>query len=505
MIRQNQQLGQKQLLKLSPQQIQLLNFIQLTTHELEQKINDEVEENPALEPAEQALGDLADPDPSAPNAEEITPVETTSEEYDRFELIDQYHQDDDMPDYKTANDQRGEPEVPFAATLSSVKDFREQIKDQLAIMSLTARELLLAGYLADSLDDDGYLRQDLDDIADTLSFAHGILVETQELEAALEIIQTLEPAGIGARDLRECLQLQLGSLNHHHEGACLAWNIVTNYLHDFANHNYDKLLHSTGATAEELHHAAALIEKLNPKPVGGDSGVLFKNQNIIPEFFVEKMEDGGFRVALANGNTRELRLSPDMTDMLNDMQRNKKSPQDKAAVQYLRSKVDSALWFIEMVRQREQSMLKTMQAIVQLQRDYFISGEVKDLHPMILKDVAAQTGLDISTISRVTSTKYAMTDFGIVHLKELFNQGFAKADGELVTNKEISDIMAAIIQEEDKQNPVTDQEIANLLTEKGYAVARRTVAKYRDAMNIPMAKLRKVMVPLHPQAAPAGS
>ncbi len=497
MIRQSQQQGQKQLLKLSPQQIQLLNFLQLNTLELEQKIKDELEENPALEADSSASeAELTSPETETPagDAPEVeSESDSEADEYDRFELLEQYHQDDDLPEYKTAGDQRSADDVPFSPTLVQGADFREQLKDQLVMMPLDERERLLAGYLVDSLDDDGYLRLDLDDIADNLSFAHNIFVVTSELESALEIVQGLEPVGVGARDLRECLLLQLEAKQHNVACIDLAHTIVKKHLTDLANRNYDKLINILGVNAEEMKCATALIARLNPRPVGSNTAELVKNQNIIPEFVVEKTDDGQFQVFLANGNSASLRISGDMVQMLESMQRDKSGKRDKAAVQYLRSKVDSAIWFVEMVRQREQSMLKSMQAIVTLQRDYFRSGDEKDLHPMILKDVAEQTGLDISTISRVTSMKYALAPFGIVHLKELFNGGLAKTDGEMVTNKEISDIISELISQEDKQNPITDQEMADKLLAKGYHVARRTVAKYRDAMNIPVAKMRKAL------------
>lgn len=494
MIRQSQQQGQKQLLKLSPQQIQLLNFLQLNTLELEQKIKDELEENPALE-AEALAADI---DPTLPEAEAPAPdgepeSDGETEEYDRFDLLEQYHQDDDLPEYKTTNDLRNTEETSFSPTLVQGADFREHLKEQLVMMPLSDRERLLVIYLVDSLDDDGYLRLELDDVADNLSFAHGTLIETVDLEAALEILQDLEPVGVGARDLRECLLLQLEAKQHSVACIDLAYTIVKKHLNDLANRNYDKLINMLGVSAEELKCATSLIARLNPRPVGSNTAELVKNQNIIPEFIVEKTDDGQMQVFLANGNSASLRISSDMVQMLESMQRDKSGKRDKAALQYLRSKVDSAIWFVEMVRQREQSMLKSMQAIVTLQRDYFRTGDEKNLRPMILKDVAEQTGLDISTISRVTSMKYALAPFGIVHLKELFNGGLAKTDGEMVTNKEISDIIGELIGLEDKHNPITDQEMADKLLEKGYHVARRTVAKYRDAMNIPVAKMRKAL------------
>jgi RNA polymerase sigma-54 factor len=488
MLNQVQQLGQKQLLKLSPQQIQLLNFIQLNTLELEQKIKDEIEENPLLDvEASPAAEEDAAPEP------EIE-AEPSREDYEDnpFAILDQYHQDDEIPDYKTALDYRGsDQEERYSAPVAEKKDFREQLKDQLLMMNLPQRELLLAGYLIDSLDDDGYLRHDLGDLADTLSFAQSLYVEEEELHNSLEIIQSLEPPGIGARELRECLLLQLESKRMRTEGVETAMIIVDKHLSDLANRNYEKILHHLNVTTEQLRQAIAVIERLSPKPVTGTTSDLGERQNILPEFIIEKDESGDIKVQLANRNTTELRLNSEMMEMLEALSHDKSNKQNKAAAQYLRSKVNSALWFIDAIKQRENSMIKTIQTIVSYQREYFISGDYKKLKPMILKDVADRTGLDISTISRVTSTKYAMTDFGIVHLKALFTNGLMKEDGEMASNKEIRDIISDLIDSEDKKNPITDQEISDLLHSTGYVVARRTVAKYRDSLNIPVAKMRR--------------
>ncbi|HRI58249.1 MAG TPA: RNA polymerase factor sigma-54 [Saprospiraceae bacterium] len=481
MLKHNQQLGQKQLLKLSPQQIQLLNFIQLNTLELEQKIRDELEENPALEAGIETPYSIEpfDPPPEPVNPDSPAPP-------------DDYQHNDEIPDYKTASDPLSADKPDYGAPIVQTKDFRELLKDQLTMMSLPPRERLLAGYLVDSLDNDGYLRLPLADVADNLSFAHNIFVTESELDSELETVQGLGPPGIGARDLRECLLLQLEAKRHDLE--CIDWalQIVDKHLYDLAGHHHEKLMTALGITPAQLKCATTMIEKLNPRPIGSETSELYKNQNIIPEFIVEKTDNGDFRVGLANG-AAELHLSRDMMENLEAMRRDKMSKQNKAAVQYLSSKVDSALWFMEMVRQREQSMIKTINALVQLQAEYFRTGDPKYLRPMILKDVAEQVGLDISTISRVTSTKYALVDFGIVHLKDLFHQGMAKTNGELVTNREISDRIAVIIAGEDKQNPLSDQVIAEILAGKGYIVARRTVAKYREAMHIKVAKMRKEM------------
>jgi RNA polymerase sigma-54 factor len=492
MIRQNQHVGQKQTLNLSPQQIQLLNFIQLGTLELEQRIEQERLENTALESDPPDLDITAELTADLPENERAQELAVDSE---RFEMIEQYHQDDGTDYDMAVSNPRSSQDETYERTLAQTYDFREHLKEQISVLPLTPRLQMLAGYIVDSVDDDGYLRISVADLADTFSFAYSIFVEEQAVEEALEAVQKLEPAGIAARDLRECLLLQLQSRSRQQETVDLALQIVQDYLHDLGNHQYEKIGRNLGVDLYEIRNAAALIKNLNPRPMTGQSFQLAKNYNIIPEFVVEKDEEGDLHVYLPNKNSGKLRVSTDMQELLHTMQKTEEKQTQKAAFQYLRAKVDSAQWFVEMIRQREHSMLVTMQAIVQLQHEYFQTGDPRKLHPMILKDVAEIAQLDISTISRVTSLKYVHTDFGIIHLKDLFQQGMAKADGEIVTNKEISEHIAAIIQEENKQEPMSDQLICNILQEKGYIVARRTVAKYRDMMNIPSARMRYEMVP----------
>ena len=489
MIRQNQQTGQKQTMNLSPQQIQLLHLIQLGTLELEQRIEFEMLENPALE------SDASEMETNAESSESSS--ESTDEvdvDLERFEIIEQYQRDDqpdDSPNYANSSaESRNKLEDSFQQTLAQTYDFREQLKAQITVLQLPPREKMLAGYIVDSLDDDGYLRISVADLADMLSFAHEIIVEESEVESELETVQSLEPAGIGARDLRECLLLQIENLPHGTENADLALRMVQEHLDDLAAQQYEKIARNLLVSLPEIHAAAAFIKKLSPRPVAGQTTELQKNQNIIPEFVVEKDEEGRLRIYLPHANSSELHVSQHLRELLHSMQDRKPKQKDKAALQYLRSKVDAATWFVEMVRQREYSMLVTMQAIVQLQQEYFLTGDPQKRRPMILKDVAQIAQLDISTISRVTSLKYARTDFGMIHLKDLFQQGIAKTDGELVTHEEICRIISMLISNENKQHALSDQDICNMLREKGYTLARRTVAKYRDAMHIPIASRR---------------
>lgn len=480
-MRQSQQLSQKQLLKLSPQQIQLLNFIQCNALELEQQIYDELEDNPVLE------GGV-----SNTNANELESDKggDTRIDDERGGFLEGYQQEEFIPDYRSMSEQKSQDEFSFLTNLVEQKDFREGLRQQLSMLPIAEKDLPLLHYLIDNLEDDGYLRTPLEDIADNLSFAQQIFVSEEELAEQLETIQSLEPLGVGARDLRECLLLQIESKPNQTSYIQSAWKIINAHLDDLAARHYEQLKSALRINQEELQGAIDLILKLNPKPIDNSGAQLYKNQNIIPEFLVEQLEDNEFKVSLLKGKT-DLRLNPGMMDKLEQMRQSKPKGNEKASHEYLRSKLNSALWFMEMLRMRENSMLLTMQSMVQLQPDYFRSGDPKQLRPMGLKDIAAITGFDVSTVSRVTSSKYAQTDFGVVSLKSLFNQGIANAEGNLVTNKEIMEALANIVTEEDKQNPISDQEIVEKLSERGYLLARRTVAKYREILHLPSAKMRK--------------
>lgn len=482
MMRQNQHLGQRQLLKLSPQQIQLLNFIQYNALELEQQIHDELEENPVLEGNVSTLSSEAE---LAPKQDADTRIDD-----EQGGFLEGYQQDDFIPDYRSLSEQKSQEEFPFLSNLVEQKDFRDGLRQQLSMLPVSEKELPLLHYLIDNLEDDGYLRTPLEDIADNLSFAQQVFVSEDELLEQLETLQTLEPTGVAARNLRECLLLQIENKPSQTSYIHSAWKIVNAHLDDLGARHYEQIKTALHIDQEELQGAIELITKLNPRPIDDTGSQLYKNQNIIPEFLVEQLEDGDFQVSLLKGKA-ELRINAGMMDKLEQLRQSKPKGPEKASQEYMKSKLNSALWFIEMLRMRENSMLLTMQTIVQLQPDYFHSGDPKQLKPMGLKDVAALTGFDVSTVSRVTSTKHAQTDFGVVSLKSLFNQGIANAEGNLVTNKEIMDALANVVAAEDKSNPISDQEIVEKLSEQGYVLARRTVAKYREILHLPSAKMRK--------------
>ena len=480
-----------------------MKLLQVPTALLEQRIKEEMEVNPALEETNdefadeqvdyEAGTDAAGEEAAAAASNEADAEETqySDENFDLDDYLNGY-MEDDPASYKERGESYQADEEEKTVPVAIENSFHEYLEQQIGLLNLSnEREETIAIQIIGSIDEDGYLRREPYAIADDLLFSQNLMIEEKEVVDILKKIQRLDPPGIGARDLRECLLLQLENRSRRQNNVELAWRIVKDHLYDLGTHQHERISRFLGVSLQEIRAAAAFIKKLNPRPVTGQGMELTKNLNIIPEFVVEKDEVGDLHVHLAHANSSALRVSANMQERLRSMEKRKEKLAEKTALQYLRSKVDSALWFVEMVRQREHSMLVTMQAIVRLQQEYFLSGDHRKLHPMILKDVAQITQLDISTISRVTSLKYVQTDFGTIHLKDLFQQGMAKSDGEMVTNKEISELIATLIGEEDKQAPVSDQQICNVLQEKGYNLARRTVAKYRDLMNIPIAKMRR--------------
>lgn len=488
MIRQNNQTSQKQQqrLNLSIQQIQMLNFLQLGALELDQRIRDEVAENPALESSEPAEDSTL---VSLPENDGHSDPDGTHAE-DSGDLMDQYLPDNDHPSFSASSEKADFEPSHFESKQTEQTDFRTNLHTQLAMLPLTEHQRMIAEYLIDSLDDDGYLRNDLEDLADDISFAQNLFITDAEIKAQLDTVQSLEPAGIGARDLQECLLLQLEAKSQHTKGVQLACQIVHDHLNDLANRQTAFIATTLEVSECAIKEAVDLIVKLTPRPSGGEASRMYKNLNILPEFSIEQNEsDTALSVRLINSKTPHLRLNKSLLATALPLAQTGTSTKPEA--QYLKSKLDAAQWFMDMIRQREDSMLRTMEAILSLQHEYFATGDKTDLKPMILKDIAEIVGLDISTISRVTSTKYAQTPFGLVHLKSLFNQGMMTETGELVTNQEILEQIAQIIQTENRDEPLSDQEIAQKLGEQGYIIARRTVAKYRDALHIPAAKLRQ--------------
>ncbi len=480
-----QKLQQKLLQKLSPQQIQMIKLLEIPTLQIEQRIKKELEENPALEegPEEENIAD--------DNSEDEL-VDNDDTDQDEFTL-DDYIEDDDIPDYrlKTDNYSRDDEkrgEIPF----STGSSFHEHLEAQLNLRELTDNQKILGEFILGNIDEDGYLRREPANIVDDLAFLQNVQTTEQELEEVLKIVQDLEPAGVGARTLRECLLLQLERKEHSEPSVKLAYSIIDQYFGEFSKRHYDKIESRLGIDENDLKSAIDEILKLNPKP-----GSLFSNpyaktaQQIIPDFILDHSEDG-FELHLNSRNLPELRLSASYSEMLQTYIKDKiNKKQMKDAIQFVKQKIDSAKWFIDAIKQRQNTLLLTMNAILEYQHDYFIDGDETKLKPMILKDVAEMTGLDISTVSRVANSKYIQTHFGIFPLKFFFSEGLQTDRGEEVSTREIKKILNDCINNENKRRPLTDEKLTEILQKKGYQIARRTVAKYREQLNIPVARLRK--------------
>jgi len=482
---QRQTQVQKQTLKYSPQQIQMLNLLHLTSMELEQRIKEEMEENPVLEEGR----------------DEETKTEEISEEYaelgetvgvgdDTTPAVQDYYDwdeySDDIPDYKTYSNNFSPDDEVYSRPVVEIRSFRDELKEQVDFLMLSEKQHTIASFILDSLDEDGFLRRDCDVIADDISFANSMFIEAEEVDEMLRVIQKLEPAGIAARNLKESLLLQMDRQPSDSNSYKLAYRLVNQFFDELGSRNYDKILRVLEIEEADLKAALQVITSLNPKPASGLRNDQPYNEDIKPDFMLKYVNDSEIEVQLTWGNSPALRMNKVFTEMAV-----KKS--DKATNQFLKSKINSAKWFIDAIKQRENTLLSTMKAIVNLQFEYFLSGDIKKLRPMILKDVADVIGMDISTVSRVTTNKYVQTPFGIVLLKDLFTEGIATESGDEVSNKAIQEAIREIVEVEDKRKPYNDQQITDMLEAKGLPVARRTVAKYREQLNIPTARLRVVI------------
>jgi RNA polymerase sigma-54 factor len=479
-----QRLQQKLLQKLSPQQIQMIKLLEVPTLQIEQRIKKELEENPALEEGAE---------------EEDIPAETEEDQFDEKDkdqeefTLDDYIEEDDIPDYRLqeknySKDEDKRTEIPFSVGFS----FHEHLESQLGLRDLNDKQKILGEYILGNIDEDGYLRRELINIVDDLAFLQNVETTEGELEEVLKIIQDLEPAGVGARTLRECLLLQIEKRDTSQPSLKLAHTILDLYFEEFTKRHYDKIISRLGITEDEIKAAIDEILKLNPKPGGVYSDPFNKtSQPIIPDFILELSEDG-FDLHLNSKNLPELRLSSSYSEMLHSYSKDKSQKKEmKDAVLFVKQKIDSAKWFIDAIKQRQNTLLLTMNAILEYQQEYFIDGDETKLKPMILKDVAEMTGLDISTVSRVANSKYVQTHFGIFPLKFFFSEGLQTDSGEEVSTREIKRILQDCIENEQKRKPLTDESLTDILQEKGYQIARRTVAKYREQLNIPVARLRR--------------
>tara|TARA_B100001029_G_scaffold121457_1_gene100998 strand:+ start:1881 stop:3332 length:1452 start_codon:yes stop_codon:yes gene_type:complete len=469
--------------KLSPQQIQLMKLVQLSTLELEQKIQSEIGENPALETGKEIEENNDELDEFSDHDQEDN--EVSNEDFD----IDPYLSDDETPNYKLENSSYGNLKNESGNPFSSQISFHEYLKNQLQNLILDENEKPVADFIIGSIDNSGYIRRSDDDIIDDLAFTQNIVIDKSEFKKVINKIQLLDPPGVAARNLKECLLLQLKRKKKNKYSA-LAKNMIETSFDEFSRKHYKKLQDRFSIDENDLKLILNEISKLNPKPGGALSGSV-QNTHIIPDFIL-KIEDGDLRVSLNKRNSPELRISNNYKEMLSGymIDPNKTKPQ-KEAILFIKQKLDAAKWFIDAVEQRYQTLYLTINAIVEYQREYFLSGDEHKLKPMVLKDIAKKIKMDISTISRVANSKYMDTPYGVKLLKDFFSEGMKNIEGEDVSTIEIKKTLESIISNEDKSKPLTDKLLSDLLKEKGYNVARRTIAKYREQLGFPVARLRK--------------
>ena len=475
-----QQLQLKLSQKLSPQQIQLMKLIQLPTLAFEERLKQEIEENPALEQGKESV-----------ETDEL--YEDQDDPWDEQENetldLEDYLSDDDVPDYKTTDsnypEESKDHQIPYAAGTS----FHQHLISQLGTFEISESTYLIAEYLIGSLDESGYLRRPEEDLIDDMAFHMNLMVAPEELIDSLRIVQQLDPAGVGARNIAECLRLQLERQSAS-EARDLAMTIIQDSFDLFSKKHFEKLQTKHKASEELLKVALTKIEKLNPKP-----GASFANQSktstyIIPDFTI-RIEEDQIDVLLNARNAPELHVSKSYQELIRTYQEGKPSKEQKETVQFVKQKLDSAKWFIDAIKQRQNTLLITMNAIVQHQRSYFLSGDERDIKPMILKDIAEAIGMDVSTVSRVANSKYADTPYGTKLLKTFFSDAMTNEEGETVSTRQIKSLVRDLIDAEDKKTPLTDDQIGKVLKEKGFRVARRTVAKYREQLDLPVARLRR--------------
>ena len=467
--------------KLSPQQIQLMKLIQLPTQAFEQRISQEMNENPALEGGKE--------EPEKFDEDINDEYQETIDEAPEIN-IDDYLSDDETPSYKlnannySADDQQ--THMPYAAGQS----FTQHLMQQLNTYRLEESEKEIAKFLVGSVDESGYIRREIADIVDDLAFTQNVYTQEAAVESVLEKVQELDPAGVGARDLQECLLLQL-KRKQQNSKVVLASRILEETFDHFSKKHYKKLLQKFSISEDELREAIAEIESLNPKPGGAISSNTRMVEHVVPDFAITIVE-GSLELTLNGRNAPELHVSREYANMLKGYKESKdKSKSQKEAVLFIKQKLDAAKWFIDAIKQRQQTLFVTMNAIMHQQEAYFLSGDQRKLRPMILKDIADKIGMDISTVSRVANSKYVDTPYGTKLIKEFFSESMKNDQGEDVSTKEIKKILEITISEEDKRKPLTDDKLAKILKEKGYPIARRTVAKYREQLELPVARLRK--------------
>lgn len=477
-----QSLQQKLLQKLSPQQIQLMKLLQLPTVALEQRIKEEMESNPALDE-----GRENEQDDEGENEVEETEGQENEEEFDFSDYMD----DDDTPDYKYSISNKGRDDEDRDIPYSGGSTFHERLLSQIHLRSLTEKEEEIADHLIGSLDDSGYLRRDLTAVEDDLAFSRNLMASQEEIEKVLKIVQDLEPAGVGARDLQECLLIQIRNKSKKDLHTRIATEILEKHFDEFTKKHYAKISAKMEIETEDLKEAIEEILKLNPKPGNSMDSSSKSVQVVVPDFEL-KINDGEIEISLNGRNAPELKVSREYKGMIDHYRKSaEKSKAQKDAMSFVKQKLDSAKWFIDAIKQRQNTLLQTMEAIAKHQEAYFLDGDETKLKPMILKDIAEKISMDISTISRVVNSKYVTTPYGTFLLKSFFSESLSTEDGDEVSTREVKKILQDLIEEEDKKRPLTDDKLSQMLRDKKYNIARRTVAKYREQLNIPVARLRK--------------
>ncbi|MBR1407108.1 MAG: RNA polymerase factor sigma-54 [Bacteroidales bacterium] len=463
-----QKLTIKQQQKLSPLQIQTIKLIELPVQELEQRIRKELEENPVLDD---------------------TPQESKDDDSPRDVSLSEINEDDPTPSYKYKVNNYGKDERPQYNTFSVKQSFTQSLMEQMGFRNLSKHQQMVATFLIGSLDDDGYLRRDIESLVDDMAFRANIETDEKEVLDMLRIIQEFEPAGVGARDLRECLLIQLRGMKQT-EDVQDATAILTDYFQEFSNRHFQKVMNRLGLNEQQMKAAMARIVKLNPSPGGQvDDSYNDQAQQIVPDFVLD-YEDGQLRLSMPRFSIPEIRVNRKYADLLMEAA-NSSEREKKEAATFVKQKMDSAKWFVEALKQRHNTLQNTMQAIIDYQHDYFIDGDEANLRPMVLKDIAEKTGFDISTISRVVNSKYIETHFGIFPLKYFFSEGLENQEGEEVSTRELKKVLQECVDGEDKHKPLTDDQLVAEMEKRGYKVARRTIAKYRDQLGIAKARLRK--------------
>jgi RNA polymerase sigma-54 factor len=490
----SQSLQQKLLQKLSPQQIQLMKLLQVPTANLEERIKEELEENPALEVAEDDKDDglTEDSKDEFESTDEEFESEGSEEEYENLDLSEYVNEhDDDVADYKLKDDNYPEADENRTMPHKVETSFHELLLDQLGMMILDERTQRIAEQVLGSIDDDGYLRRETSSIVDDLAFRQNIETNEREIEEMIKRIQQFDPPGVAARNLQECLLLQLNRRKGDEKSVELAIEVLSKYFDEFTKKHYDKIQRGLGLSDEELKDIINQIIKLNPKP-GGNIGDSNKGENyVVPDFFITN-NAGKLELSLNTRNAPDLRISEGYKDMLREYDRgSKKDKRQKEAVLFIKQKIDAAKWFIDAIKQRQQTLYNTMHTIMDYQLEFFLTGDETNLRPMILKDIAERTSLDISTVSRVANSKFVQTEFGTYRLKFFFSESLSTESGEEVSTREVKKILSDMIEGESKKKPLSDERLTELLQEKGYNIARRTVAKYREQLNIAVARLRK--------------